>query len=59
MVFIYKNNPKKNLSGNLDMANIVRKSGKAVKVEIKKKFYRKCCLCPSNEHRQQTEPDPN
>ena len=39
------------------MTNIVCKKWFLFQVEIKKKCYINCCLCPSNGHRRQTKPD--
>ena len=40
------------------MANIICKSRKGVKVEIKKKYYWNCCLKPSQGFGLQIEPQP-
>ena len=57
-IFIHKKIPKKNLNGNLYMANIICKSWKGVKVEVKKNNYWNCCLKPSQGFGLQIELQP-
>ena len=59
MVLCKKYFPPKNLYGNIFLANIVCKKWFFIQVEIKKKYYWNCCLCPSNGHRRQFHVDPN
>ena len=55
---MHKKISKKNLCGNLYMANIVYFYSFLIQVEIKKKYYYKCCLSPSNGPKQHFKPHP-